>query len=88
MIATRLHAKRHSGSALNRPSVTSLNIPHHHILHQQRRRTSTRPSDAIQNIDSDNNNEENDNEIHEGTKVGKTNYFLLFFVFQLLNINK
>jgi hypothetical protein len=84
MIATRLHAKRHSGSALNRPSVTSLNIPHHHILYQQRRKTSTRPSDAIQNIDSDNNNEESDNEIHEGTKVEKKTISYFFFCFSTI----
>lgn len=88
MIATRLHAKRHSGSALNRPSVISLhNIPTHHPLHQQRHRTSKLSPDTVQNIDSDDNNnntsEDDDHEIHEGTKV----HIFFFIIFQLLTIN-
>ncbi len=73
MIATRLHAKRHSSSILNRPSVTSIHSTSHHHTHQQRRKTSKRPSDDIQNIDSD-NNEDDDDEIHKSTKVENISY--------------
>jgi hypothetical protein len=71
MIATRLHAKRHSGSTPNRPSIISIHgTSQLHHPHQQHRRTSKRPSDDIQNIDSDNINiEDDDDEVDEGTKV-------------------
>jgi hypothetical protein len=83
MIATRLHAKRHSGSAVNRPSITSIHNPLHPHIHQQRRKASKRPSEDVQNIDSDVNDDDDDDDIHEGAKVEK---FLC--VFQIFNISK
>jgi hypothetical protein len=73
MIATRLHAKRHSGSTLNRSSITSIHNTSHHHINQQSRRTSKRSSDDIQSIDSDNNEDIND-AVHEGTKVENISY--------------
>jgi hypothetical protein len=82
MIATRLHAQRHSSSTLHRPSITSIhNTPHSHShthTHQHHGRTNRRLSEDVQHIDSDHNEDDDDNanEIHEGTKVEKT--FLSF----------
>ena len=75
MIATRLHATRHSNSTLNPPSITSIHNTSQHPIHQQCRKTSKRPSDDIQNIDTD-NNEDTDNEVHETTKVDNSFLFL------------
>lgn len=53
MIATRLHAKRHSCSTANRPSVISIHSTSHHLLRQQHRKSSRYPSEEVQIIDSD-----------------------------------
>jgi len=84
MIATRLHAKRlssltvsRSNILVNRPSVTSIHGTSHIHVHEQRRRTSQRPSDAIQNIDSD-NEDDNENEVREDSKVEPISYTFFF----------
>lgn len=73
MIATRLHAKRHSNLASKRPSVASIPSSVHFHTHQQLRRASKRPSHDIQNIDSDehpdDDDDDDDKEVHERVKV-------------------
>jgi hypothetical protein len=64
MIATRLHAKRHSTSTLHRPSIT---IIRNQSYRQHHRRASKRFSNDIQDIDSAIN--ENINEVHEDAQV-------------------
>ncbi len=73
MIATRLHAPRLSSSTANRQSVASI----HNISHQ-RRRTSKRPSEPLQTIDSDHHEDDDDeNDLHEASKVEYTPYIFL-----------
>ncbi len=67
MIATRLHVKRHSSSALNRPSITSIHSTSHLFIHQQHRKTSRIPSDDVQHIDHDNE----DDQVHKPIKEEK-----------------
>ena len=74
MIATRLHAKRHSNLAAKRPSVASIpsSVHFHTQQQQQLRRASKRPSHDIQNIDSDEHSDpadDDDNDVHERVKV-------------------
>jgi hypothetical protein len=73
MIATRLHAPRRSSSIATRPSVVSIHSTSHH-------RTSKRPSEAIQNIDSDHNEDDDENELHEGSKVEYISLTISFFL--------
>ncbi len=83
MIATRLHAKRHSSLAVNRPSISSIHITSNpRRAHQQHRKTSKRPSDDIHTIDSDSNEYDDDNEVHRKFKVQYISYTC--FVFRLL----
>jgi len=67
MIATRLHVKRHSSSALNRPSITSIHSTSHLFIHQQHRKASRIPSDDVQHIDHDND----DDQLHKHIQVEK-----------------
>jgi hypothetical protein len=76
MIATRLHAPRRSSSPATRQSVVSIHSTSHH-------RTSKRPSEPIQNIDSDYNEDDDENELHEGSKVEYISLTISFF-FRLL----
>ena len=66
MIATRLHAKRHSISALKRPSIISAHSTPHLHVQLDRRGTSKQPFEEIHNIDTD---DDAANEIQEGSKV-------------------
>jgi hypothetical protein len=51
MIATRLHAKRHSSATSNRLSIVSVHgLPHPYV---PRHKASKRPSEIVPNIDSD-----------------------------------
>jgi hypothetical protein len=61
MIATRLHAQRHSSLTGARSSVASIpNFSHHH--HQQRRKASIRPSRDVPNIDSDDHEDKDEDD--------------------------
>jgi hypothetical protein len=70
MIATRLHVKRHSTSALHRPSSTNIRYSSY------RRRQSRLPSDDIANIGNIIAEEEDDevDEVDESTKVEKISF--------------
>lgn len=74
MIATRLHIKRHSTSALQRPSTANIRYSSYR---QSRRRTSKLTSSDILDVISDIS--EVSDEIHETTQV---DIFFFYFFFK------
>jgi hypothetical protein len=77
MIATRLHVKRHSNSAPNRPSITSIHSTSHLLIHQQHCKASRLPSEDVQHIDHDIKDDNDDDQVHKYIKVEK-DLFTLF----------
>ena len=68
MIATRLHVKRHSTSALHRPSTVNIRYSSYRQRRHQRARS---PSDALPNINNVIEEDDDDDEVDEETKVEK-----------------
>lgn len=69
MIATRLHAQRHSTLNLNRRSLTSIHSVSANQISQQQVKTNDQLTTDIRNIDSDNNDDDD-----ETTKVEHISY--------------
>jgi hypothetical protein len=81
MIATRLHVKRHSTSALHRPSVANIRYSSYRQRRQQRGRL---PSVALPNINNViQEDDDDDDEVNEETKVEKK-----AFLFKLFSITR
>ena len=78
MIATRLHAKRHSSLTAARSSVASIhNSSHLHHHQHQRRKASKGPSGDVPNIDSDDHEDDDEDDDDQQQPHSKVEIFLI-----------